>query len=304
MQASSKAGAARRLTVLEVVKASTGYLEERGVPLARQAAEHLVARALGCRRLDVYLRFETVPAEAQLQAVREGLKRLAAGEPLQYVLGDVEFMGHVLRVDRRVLIPRPETEQVVERALAAGVPLAGPAPVLADVGTGSGCVAIALALAVPAATVLASDIDPEAVQVAVSNAAALGVGGRVHVRLDDLLGAAGEASLDLVVANLPYVASGECDRLDPRVRDFEPRRALDGGVDGLDLIRRLAGQAARALRPGRLLVLEIGHDQGSAVKQILEAAGFEAVRVERDLAGHDRIALALTPGQVGPVPLP
>lgn len=285
---------ASRLSVLEVLKASAGYLEGKGLEQPRYTAEHLLARALACKRLDLYLRFDAVPGPAQLDRVRAGLRRCAAGEPLQYVLGDVEFMGHTIKVDRRVLIPRPETEEVVAHAIRAAAGL-GPRLAVADVGTGSGCVAVSLAAALPGAFVAASDIDAGALEVAAANVAASGMGGRIGLRRDDLLGAVAPGLLDLVVANLPYIPSAECDRLDPSVRSYEPRIALDGGEDGLELIGRLAGQARRALRPGGVLVLEIGHNQGEAAAAAIAAAGFAAIGVEPDMAGRQRIVRGAVP---------
>jgi len=196
-------------------------------------------------------------------------------------------------VDPRVLVPRPETELLVEAVLQA-VPRDAEIRVL-DLCTGSGCVGITLALERPRARVLATDTSPGAVEVARANAAALGPADRFEARLGDLLAPVeGEPPFDVVVANPPYVPTGELPTLSPEVRR-EPPLALDGGADGLDVVRRIAEEAPRRLVPGGLLALEIGDGQGPAVHSLLEAAGYGSVRIERDLARHDRLALGTHP---------
>jgi len=282
----------RSLTVQAMLRKSADYLAAHGVEPARLTAEWLAAEALGCRRLELYLRFDQPVSEAARGRIRAGLARLGSGEPIQYVLGTAEFMTERVRVDRRVLIPRPETEQLVEQVLATPDWAARPGLRLADVGTGSGCIALALARAWPTATIGAVDRSEEALQVAAENirqAAAAGV----HPVAGDLLSGFRSDALDGVIANLPYIPSGECDALPRNVRDYEPRSALDGGPDGLALIRRLAEQARTVLRPGGWLFLEIGSGQGGAVREIL--AGYAEVQVARDYAGHERLVRAQRP---------
>jgi release factor glutamine methyltransferase len=280
------------LTVVALLQKAADYLAAHGVEPARLTAEWLAAEALGCRRLDLYLRFDQPVTEEARMRIRSGLTRLGNGEPVQYVLGTAEFMTERVRVDRRVLIPRPETEQLVEGVLATPVLAAHPAPTLADIGTGSGCIALALARAWPAATIWAVDCSLDALAVAAENIRRAPAPG-IHLLAGDLLSGFRAGSLDGVIANLPYIATAECDRLPRNVRDFEPRMALDGGLDGLDGIRRLAEQARTVLRPGGVLWLEIGSGQGAAVRIVLE--GYESVAVLPDYAGRERRVRAFRP---------
>ena len=279
-------------TLLEVLQSGTGYLAERGVESARLVMEQLMSHVLKCPRLQLYIRFETVIPEAALVSLRAGLKRLGAGEPLQYVLGDTEFMGHRFKVDRRALIPRPDTETLIEQVLACA-PLWGVGkPVVVDVGTGSGCVAISLALARPEACYRAVDASEVALSLARENAELNGVGSAIRFTLADLLEGVEPGSLDAVVANLPYISTAECGALPRHIREHEPMSALDGGGDGLELIRKLVAQAAQALRPGGWIFLEIGFDQGAAVVECLSLHGFNGVHVHQDLGNRDRVVLA------------
>ncbi len=252
----------------------------------------LVSRAIGCPRLDLPLLGDRRLAPRERRRIVAGLARLAAGEPLAYVLGDAEFMGRVFACDRRALIPRPETEQLAAAVLGWAPLWRRSAPRVADVGTGGGCLAVTLALERPAVRLLAVDISPAALALARRNAGRHGVAGRLRFRRGDLLAGLPPGRLDAVVSNPPYVAAAEWARCPTSVRAFEPRRALDGGVDGLAVIRRLIGQARAALAPGGWLFLEIGAAQGRAVRALLAAAGFGAVRILSDLAGRDRVIRA------------
>lgn len=289
MSETSGGGKSGGLTLLDILRKSTDYLSARGIEQPRLAAEWLAAEALGCRRLELYLRFDQCPGGASVDRIRAGLLRLGSGEPVQYVLGTTDFMREHLRVDRRVLIPRPETEQLVEQVLATAALQALSAPRLADIGTGSGCIALALARAWPQARIYAVDRSPAAIQVAAENIRQAGARG-VTPLVGDLLSAFRPSGLDAVIGNLPYIPSSECERLPRNVRDFEPRSALDGGGDGLDLIRRLAGEALQILRPDGWLFLEIGAGQSAAVRAIL--ADYRSVAVFKDYAGHDRMIRA------------
>ncbi len=217
----------------------------------------------------------------QLTDYQTAIALRASGYPLPYLTGHVEFYGLDFEVTPDVLIPRPETETLVELALARR-----PATVI-DVGTGSGCIAIALAVHLPQAIVYATDISRAALAVARRNAARHRVADRVHLLAGDLL-APCAGPVDLVVSNPPYVAEGEFAALPHSVREHEPRLALDGGPDGLAVIRRLLAQAPAVLRPGGTLLIEIGANQGAAVAQ-LARRHFESVRIHPDLAGHDRV---------------
>lgn len=225
----------------------------------------------------------------------ERYERLLAGRtrraPLAYLTGEREFWSLRLAVDPRVLVPRPETETLVEAALAR----LGPAPRVADVGTGSGAVAIALAVELPAAALWAVDRSPAALELARANAAAHGVGARIEFLEGDLAAPLAQlaGTLDAVVSNPPYVPSAEIERLEPEVRDHEPRLALDGGEDGLAVIARLIAQAPRPLRPGGWLLLEVGAGQAGAVAELLRDAGaWDPAQTVRDLAGIERVVAA------------
>lgn len=271
-------------------------LAEAGRDEAPLKAELLLAHVLGVSRLDALARssgYGQIPLE--LTALQEGqltalAARVAAGEPLQYVLGEAWFWGRSFKADRRALIPRPETEELVEHVLGSPELWQREYPLVADVGTGTGCIALTLAAERPQARVMATDISPEALALARENEARLDLGGRVDWRLGDLLDGIPAGSLDAVVSNPPYIAAEVVETLAEEVRAHEPRLALDGGADGLAVVRRLAAQAALALRGGGRVWMEIGDEQGSAVKQILTVSGFAAVQIRRDLAGHDRIA--------------
>ncbi len=267
-------------------------LRGAGIPEARVQAEYLLSAALGVRRLDLYMLPETARVdEAALHRLDADCNRLANHEPLQYVLGETEFMGRRFRCDRRALIPRPETEELVRYALTHIPDGRHPAPDIVEVGTGSGCIAITLRLERPASAVTATDCSPEALDLARKNADALQAD-PIHWRQCDLLGGLPARSMDIVISNPPYIATKELGGLDRNVRDYEPRLALDGGGDGLDVIRRLIDQAREVLRPGGQLFLEIGEDQGAAVSEILARHGYTAVHVLKDINGCDRVVAA------------
>jgi release factor glutamine methyltransferase len=262
-------------TVLEVIQATTAYFQKSGVESPRLNIEHLLAHVLGKKRMDLYLEFD--------RPLSELVKRRAAGEPLQHLLGTAEFHGRTFLCDRRGLVPRPETEQLCELVLAGGA-----AGRVLDVGTGSGVIALTLAAAWPQARVEAVDLSPEALALARENAARLGLAERVQFRASDLLaGVTGE--FELIVANLPYIARDEIPALAREVR-HDPLSALDGGPDGLDLFRRFIPQAAQHLR-GRL-ALEIGHDQAKPLTELLAAHNFQDIRAQSDYQGKDRFIFA------------
>jgi len=280
-------------TVRRVLGWTTQHFEKLGLDSPRLTAELLLAHVLHTSRVRLYTDLDRPLEAGELAAYRGLIARRAAGEPTSYLTGTREFYGRTFAVDPRVLVPRPETELLVEAVLQA-VPRDAEIRVL-DLCTGSGCVGITLALERPRARVLATDTSPGAVEVARANAAALGPADRFEARLGDLLAPVeGEPPFDVVVANPPYVPTGELPTLSPEVRR-EPPLALDGGADGLDVVRRIAEEAPRRLVPGGLLALEIGDGQGPAVHSLLEAAGYGSVRIERDLARHDRLALGTHP---------
>lgn len=250
--------------------------------------EHLLARALGMKRMELYLQFDRSLAETELAPLRELVKRRAGGEPLQYVLGTAEFLLHTLACDRRALIPRPETEQLCELLLleAKRPECAWKSGRIVDVGTGSGCIALALAAALPEATVIAVDRSSEALALARENAARLGLSERVSFVESDLL-AAVEGPIDLVVANLPYIPSGEMTGLTREVLR-EPLDALDGGDDGLVIVRRLIAQLGEKLATGGRLALELHCDQPAKLAPELVRDNFRDTLIAKDYSGHDR----------------
>ena len=280
-------------TVRRILGWTTQHFEKLGLDSPRLTAELLLAHVLHVSRVRLYTNLELPLEASELAGVRSLIQRRTAGEPTSYLTGTREFYGRTFAVDARVLVPRPETELLVEAVLQA-FPRDAEVRVL-DLCTGSGCVGITVAMERPRARVLATDASPGAVEVARANATALGAGDRFEARLGDLLAPVqGEAPFDVIVANPPYVPAGQLPTLSAEVRR-EPRLALDGGPDGLDVVRRIAGEAPTWLVPGGLLALEIGDGQGPAVHSLLEAAGYGSVRIERDLARHDRLALGTHP---------
>lgn len=274
---------------------TTAYLDAKGVPDARVVAELLAARLLGRGRgLLASVAEQEVP-EKFLEALRRAMARLAKGEPIQYVLGEWDFRSLTLACDRRALIPRPETEELVTRVLAflKGASFATP-PVVLDVGTGTGAIILSLAgeFAGPA-TFLATDVSAEAIALAKENAAKTGLAEKVTFAVMDGLDDFDEPEcVDVLVSNPPYVARAVCETLDPRVKDFEPRLALDGGESGLDFYDRYLGDALNILKPDGAVFFEIGEDQGPALRKLMTDYGFADIRIEKDFAGHDRYASA------------
>ena len=269
--------------------AATTALEAAGLSSARVDAEWLLAGLLGVGRVAVRLDLaETVPAPIA-ERYAHAVSRRARREPLQRILGWEEFRGVRVRLTDAVLVPRPETETLVEWALALLPPPGGRRLLAIDLGTGSGCIACALASERPDLDVIAVDVSPAAAAVARDNAQALGLAARVGVVAADLLDGLRDLSADLIVSNPPYFPSALVPELAPEVRIHEPRLALDGGADGLTLIRRIATTARRYLRPSGALAIETaGDDQVEAAAALLRAAGWDRVTVRADLVGIER----------------
>lgn len=274
------------------MKGAADYLAGKRIESPQIAAELLMSRLLGCKRLELPIKHDVALTEKQLEAMRRGTRRLAAGEPVQYILGQTEFMGHVIKTDRRALIPRPETEELVEAVLKCETLWSLEKPAIADIGTGSGCIAISLALAKPAGRYLAVDISEDAISLARENAAAHGLDGKIVFACAELADLIEPQMLDAIVANLPYVTTTEFEQLAVQVRGHEPRAALDGGPDGMSVIETIVQDATVALKPNGRLFLEIGETQAECVKSLLGDIGFRNVEVRRDLAGKDRIVCA------------
>lgn len=282
-------------TVLEILESTTAFFKSRKVESPRLNIEHLLAHVLGKRRMDLYMEFDRPVSERELDPLRELVKRRGQGVPLQHLLGTVEFHRREFKTDARALIPRPETERLVELILEL-VPKEGAepaaAPALLDVGTGSGIIALTLAAERPGARVVAVDVSPDALALARENAGTLGLTERVEFARSDLLADAPGGPFDLIAANLPYVPAGEIPTLAREVRDHDPRLALDGGADGLALIGRLIGEAPARLRPGGRLALEIGHDQAAQTMNLLIENDYRDLRAEKDYQGTERFVFA------------
>lgn len=279
------------LTVLEIIKRTTEFFQKHGIEGPRLNAELLVGHALGLKRMQLYLQFERPLAEAELAKIRPLVKRRSEREPLQYILGTAEFSGLTLKVDRRALIPRPETELLVEIAKKkfAATP---PARVL-DLGTGTGAIALALAKNFPAATVMAVDVSADALALATENATALGLAERLRVMQSDWFAAlpAGE-KFELIVANPPYLSDAETKETAPEVRKFEPWSALSAGPDGAEALRKIIAEAPKWLSADGCLLLETGIAQHATLLEATKAAGFASAESRRDLTGRDRFLIA------------
>jgi release factor glutamine methyltransferase len=271
------------MTIAEAVKASTDFLARKDVPSPRVDAEHLVAQALGLTRLDLYLQYDRPLTDEETTACRELVRRRGTREPLAYILGEWGFRRLTLNVDSRALIPRPETEVVVERCL---VLLDGAEePVVLDVGTGTGAIALAIADERPDATVTAIDVSEDALALARENAERTGLAARVSFLRHDVTQGLPDGPYDLVVSNPPYVEPGDLGALQPEVRDWEPEQALVGhGVT-----ERIARGAREVLRPKSALVVEVADGTAGAVAALLTELGFAEVVATPDLAGRDRV---------------
>ena len=273
----------------------------------KRSVEELAAYVLGCRPLEIYFREITPEQEAELEAL---IARAEQGEPVQYIIGHVDFRGLEIHCDPRALIPRPETELLVEevlvhlrrrgfqprsheRRVSLEQTRLQPSSTLniADVCAGTGCIGLALFAELPEAHVTAIDISPEALALAKENAERLGFSSTFQCLENNLLEGIEENSFDVVVSNPPYIFSRVWKNLEASVKEYEPQLALDGGEEGMDLIIPLVEQAAKVLKPSGGLFLEIGYDQGQEVSCTLNEAGFENVRIIKDYAGLDRIVI-------------
>ena len=292
------------MTVLEILNRTKVFFEKKGVPDARLDAEYIISYGLKMKnRMDLYLNFEKPLTPAELDVLRTMVARRAAREPLQHIIGDTSFRGFIIKCDRRALIPRPETESLVD--MAADNLKGIENPFIVEVGTGTGAIAIACAKEIAGARVLATDVSEDALALARTNAEANGTGDALHFAQGDLLDAvtaevianvtgasASSATLpkiDCLVANLPYIPDGEKDKLQPEVAKYDPALALFGGADGLDLVRKLLKQSEGRLKPGASILLEIGSEQGEMLKS--EAANYpwlEFTGIHKDFCNNVR----------------
>jgi release factor glutamine methyltransferase len=278
--------------ILDAIQRSADFLARKGVASPRLQVELLLAFMLRMPRMKLYLSFERVLTAGELDALRALVQRRGRREPLQYIVGSTCFCGLEIALDRRVLIPRPETELLAERAWTF-LRKADGAPQALDIGTGSGCLAIALAANAPTARIHATDLSAPALDLARLNARTNQVSDRVEFSQGDLFaGAAAGRCYDLIVSNPPYIPSARIAALEPEVRDFEPRAALDGGPDGLDFYRRIARQAGPFLRPGGRVMLELDDDGAAAAAAIFQAERWIVQPVENDYNRRPRILVA------------
>ena len=282
------------MTWRDAIGKAASYLDGKSVPEGALAAEHLAARLLGCGRGLLAPSLDREIGERHLEAMRRGMRRLVAGEPIQYVIGEWDFRHLTLSCDRRALIPRPETEGLVSLVLdflRARPPSERP-PFVVDVGTGTGAIALSIADEFKGdAAIVGTDVSEDAIALAKANAERTGLASHVGFAVMDGLDDFDEPGvIDVIVSNPPSIASSAIAALDPRVRDFEPRIALDGGESGLDFYDRYLSDSMNLLSPGGMVFFEIGDTQGAAVARLMGEYGFSDVEVRKDLAGRDRYA--------------
>jgi release factor glutamine methyltransferase len=289
-------------TVRRLLEWTTPFFTRKNVDAPRLSAELLLSHVLKVPRIRLYTDYEKVLGEQPLAEYRELVKRAAEQEPIAYLTGVAHFFNLELHVNRDVLIPRPDTETLVEHVLQLARNQGGfEAPRVLDLCTGSGCIAAAIAYHLKAATVLATDLSNAAVALARKNIEKLGLAGRVTIEQGDLFEAVNRQvdvqPFDLIVSNPPYIRSADIPKLDRNVRDYEPLAALDGGLDGLAVHRRILAAAPERLRPAGRIYLEIAFDQGELARQIVgEHSAFEEIKLLKDYGGHDRVVTAKRKG--------
>jgi release factor glutamine methyltransferase len=278
------------MTVLELLQATTTYFGKKGVEQPRLSIEHLLADTLGKKRIELYLEFDRTLSEEELEPLREKVRRRAEGEPLQHLLGHWDFFGRTFKTDRRALIPRSETELLVETVLKEFATCGVPGNRLVDVGTGSGILAITLALEQPGLEVFAVDLSEEALALARENAERFGVLHRIAFRCTDLLDRM-VGPFDWIVANLPYIPTAELDTLQREVK-FDPRCSLDGGKDGLTIIKRLIESVPGKIVSNGLIALELGQGQAEAVSGFMADQNYRDISIRKDYQGVERLLIA------------
>lgn len=279
----------------EVLKSAGTYLSAKGLEHPQLLCDLLAARLLKCKPLELPLKYNLTMSEKHLDAMRRGIKRLATHEPVQYIIGQTEFMGHIFKTDRRALIPRPETEYLVDILLKCKELWKLPKPAIVELGAGTGCITLSIALAHPEALFIAIDISEDALQLARENAALLNIGKNVAFTQTELADTVDPETIDAIVANLPYISTADFERLPLNIKNYEPRIALDGGPDGLSVIEPAIQDASFALKPGGFLFLEIGETQAQAVCDLLKQSSYEKIQIIKDLTNRDRFIAARTP---------
>jgi release factor glutamine methyltransferase len=292
------------MTVLEGIQKSTEFLAKKDVESPRLQAELLLAHILKLPRMKLYLNFERALTDSETTAFRDLIKRRAQREPLQHIVGSTSFCGFEIAVSRHVLVPRPETELLAEAGWSFLSTLNSQPSTVLDFGTGSGCLAIALAAKCPNAKIIALDISPEALEIAKQNASKNNVADRIEFlqgdSLESLVGRVtpcappGSPAFDLLISNPPYIPTAEIATLDPEVRDYDPRGALDGGIDGLDFYRRLASEARPFLKPAGKIMLEFGDGQAQPIREIFTTENWIVEAIRADYNQRQRILIAKT----------
>ena len=301
------------MTVLEAIQKSADFLAKKGVESPRLQTELLLAHLLKMPRMKLYLNFERALTPAETDALRELVKRRGQREPLQHITGMISFCGLEMAVNRHALVPRPETELLAEAGWQFLSTFNSQPSTALDLGTGTGCIAIALAVRCPNARITATDISADALALARENAARNGVAERIEFLAGDGFAALIEVSgrgrlacefddtsartswprsFDLIISNPPYIPSAEIATLQPEVRDFDPRAALDGGVDGLDFYRLMASHAAAFLKPDGCVMLEFGDGQAEAIRKIFKNEKWIVEAVKEDYSQRARILIA------------
>ena len=280
------------LTILEVVQKSTEYLNKAGVPNARLDAEWIISHSLDLGRMDLYLQFERPLREAQLNEMREMVKRRGTREPLQHILGQVTFADVRLTCDNRALIPRPETEELVE--IIFSIYKEGPPEKILDLGTGTGALALALASTFPSAEIIATDISDKALELAGQNARANKLAGRINFLCCDWLEGLEEEpeSFDLIVSNPPYLSEEEWESTEPEVKQHDPRQALVSKEDGSADLQKILKDSHEYLHPQGWLAMETGEGHHEQLAKTAKAVGYEKILQKKDFAGRPRFFFA------------
>lgn len=273
-------------TVLELLKLSSKYLSSKGVENPRRSAEDLIAAAFKLNRLDLYLSYELPISESEIEKIRQLIKRRGQGEPTPYILENVEFYGCKLKVNADVLIPRQETEILVDTIVKYLETHSLIGKKLLDLCSGSGCLGLSIKKKFPELDVVLSDICPKALQVAAKNAISNGL--EVSFKQGDFLAPLRGESFDFVVCNPPYIDLATYEVLGDEVKKFEPKLALVGGVNGLEFYERFANEGVSFLKPQGHVWFEIGFDQGKSVSQLFQKAPWKNLKLAKDWAGHDR----------------
>lgn len=270
---------------MEILSLSASYLKGKNVTEPRLSSEILIAHALSCKRLDLYLKFDSLPLESDLEKIRELIRRRALHEPLQYITGKTEFFGLEFKVDKNVLIPRQDTEGLVEKAVG----LIGQRNMnILEIGTGSGCIAVSVAHKCPFVKITATDISPGALKAASANAVLNKVESRIRFIKHDILSNSFSEKFDMIISNPPYIRKDVFDSLEKQVKDFEPSAALTDKGDGLTFYRRINEFLPQILNDGGHLLLEIGYDQENEVKDIYKKS-LAGVIITRDLSNNPRV---------------